>query len=59
MTVHISTGYEKKSSGTGGGEETISTSTIMVPTGDQDPTFHLNQSFWMTVAPLILVANQI
>ena len=35
------------------------TSTILVPTGDQDPTVHLTQSFWMVVAPPILVANQI
>ena len=36
-----------------------STSAILVPTGDQDPTVHLTQSFWMAVAPPILVANQI
>ena len=32
---------------------------ILVPTGDQDPTVHFTQSFWMAVAPPILVANQI
>ena len=35
------------------------TSTIMIPTGDQDPMVHLTQSFWMAVAPPILVANHI
>ena len=33
------------------------TSTILVPTGDQYTTVHLTQSFWMAVAPPILVAN--
>ena len=36
-----------------------STSTILIPAVDQDPTVHLTQSFWMAVAPPILVANQI
>ena len=36
-----------------------STSTILVPTGPQDPTVHLTQSFWMAVAPPIFVANNI
>ena len=36
-----------------------SASTVLVPTGDQDPTIHLTQSFWMAVAPPILVANNI
>ena len=35
------------------------TSTILVPTGDQDPTVHLTQSLLMAVAPPILEANQI
>ena len=36
-----------------------STSTILLPTGDQYPMVHLTQSFWMTVDPPILVADQI
>ena len=35
------------------------TSTILVPTGDQDLTVHFTQIVWMAVAPPILVANQI
>ena len=35
------------------------TSTILFPTGDQYPTVYLTQSFWMAVAPPILVANHI
>ena len=34
------------------------TSKMLVPTGPQDPTVHLTQSFWMTVAPPIFVANK-
>ena len=37
----------------------LCTSTILVSTGDQDPTVHLTQSFWVVVALPILVANQI
>ena len=39
--------------------QTKGTRTILIPTGDQDPTVHLTQFFWMAVAPPILVANQI
>ena len=35
------------------------TSTILVPTGDQDPTVNLTQSFWMAVDPPISVTNHI
>ena len=34
-----------------------STITILVPTGDQDPTVRLTKSFWMAVDPPILVAK--
>ena len=34
-----------------------STSTKLVPTGDQDPTIHLTKSFWIAVDPPILVAK--
>ena len=37
----------------------LGTSTILVPTGDQDPTVHLNQIFWMDLDAPIFVANQI
>ena len=39
--------------------QTMATSKILVPTVDQVPTVHLTQSFWMAVAPPMLVANQI
>ena len=33
------------------------TSTILIDTGNQDPTVHLTQIFWIAVAPPIFVAN--
>ena len=36
----------------------LSTSTILVATGPQDPTAHFTKSLWMAVAPPIFVANK-
>ena len=35
----------------------LRTNTILVATGTQYPMVHLNQSFWMSVAPPIVLAN--